>query len=112
LLGARDALAIDVDPIAAEVTRENAEANGVTDRVQARAGTIDDVEGTYDLVVANIQHVILMPMARSLIARVGRTLVLSGLLAEESSDIRAAYGALRFVRERRAGDWISLTFER
>jgi ribosomal protein L11 methyltransferase len=112
LLGAKDALAIDIDPIAAEVTRENAEMNGVSDRVSARAATIDDVKGTYDVVVANIQHVILMPIANDLIARVGRTLILSGLLAEESSDIRGAYAALRFVRERRAGDWISLTFER
>lgn len=112
LLGAREALAIDVDPIAVDVARENAEANAVSDRVHAKAGVIDDVHDAYDVIVANIQHVVLMPIAAPLIARVEKTLILSGLLAEESSDVRRAYGALRFVRERRAGDWISLTFER
>jgi ribosomal protein L11 methyltransferase len=114
LLGAKSALAIDVDPDAVRVTVENAEMNSVADRLAPTAGTIDDAPGTYDVVLANIQSTILIPIAKELCARVspGGTLILSGLLAGEGDTIRSAYSALRFVRERASGDWISLAFER
>src|SRR5690606_33199087 len=83
LLGAGSALAIDVDPIAVSVTAENAAENGVADRLRAETTAIEDVGGDYELVLANIQSGVLIPMAPSLTARVspGGHLVLSGLLA-------------------------------
>lgn len=114
LLGARDALAVDVDPIAVEVARENAEVNGVGDRVEASVTPVEQIEGTFPLVLANIQNAILVPMASALMAKVapGGALVLSGLLAPEEDEIRAAFGALRFAGKRAENDWIALAFER
>ena len=114
LLGATDAIAIDVDPIAVDVTRENAEVNGVSDRVEASDRPVEAIEGTFELVLANIQNAILVPMASALIAKVapGGALVLSGLLAPEEDEIRAAFGALRFAGKRADKDWIALAFER
>lgn len=115
LLGAKEVTAIDVDPIAAEVTRENAEVNGVADRLRASTQPIDEVEGTFDLVLANIQRVILVPMAAALCAKVapGGTLVLSGLLAPEEDEVRAAYEPLASFAEKTAdGEWIALRFTR
>lgn len=113
LLGAREVLAIDVDPIAVQVTDENTQANAVADHVHAKAGTIDDAPGTYDIVLANIQATILLPIAAHVAARVAPrgTLVLSGLLTTDEDAIRSTYAALRFIRKRTAGDWISLAFE-
>jgi len=114
MLGAADAIAIDVDPIAVEVTRENAEVNGVADRVRASDTPVEAIDGTFELVLANIQNAILVPMASELIAKVapGGSLVLSGLLAPEEDEIRAAFGALRFAGKRADKDWIALAFER
>lgn len=114
MLGAVDAIAIDVDPIAVEVTRENAEVNGVADRVRASDTPVEAIDGTFELVLANIQNAILVPMASELIAKVapGGSLVLSGLLAPEEDEIRAAFGALRFAGKRADKDWIALAFER
>lgn len=114
LLGARDAVAIDIDPIAVEVTRENAEVNGVADRLRASEAPIETIEGTFELVVANIQNAILVPMASALIERVapGGVLILSGLLAHEEDEIRAAFGSLSFAGKRADKDWIALSFER
>ncbi len=112
LLGAESAVAVDVEDEAVAVTNENAEKNGVRARVSASTTPIDRVEGRYDLVLANIESRVLLPIAAELIARVqpGGTLILSGLLATEEEEIRAAYGALSFERTRAERDWISMVF--
>ncbi|MFC1464362.1 MAG: 50S ribosomal protein L11 methyltransferase [Candidatus Brachytrichaceae bacterium NZ_4S206] len=114
LLGAADVVATDVDPIAVEVTLENAQVNGVTERVCATTDDVSQVPGTYPLVLANIQSAILVPMAPALMQKVapGGHLVLSGLLAPEEDEIRAAYGALRHVRTTAERDWIGIVFAR
>ena len=110
-LGAARVVAVDVDPIAVRVTDENAEINGVA--VEASTTLIEDVPGRYPIVLANIRSPILIPMTESLVAHLtpGGVLVLSGLLAEEESEIRAVYDAhLRFDGVRRDGDWIALAY--
>ncbi|MDQ3036502.1 MAG: 50S ribosomal protein L11 methyltransferase [Myxococcota bacterium] len=113
LLGARDATAVDNDELAITATNENAEANAVANRVRASTTPVAKLRGRWDLVVANIESRVLLPMSKTLIAKVapGGTLVLSGLLVPEEDEIRSAYGALRFVGKRVERDWIALTFE-
>lgn len=110
-LGAARVVAVDVDPIAVRVTDENAEINAVA--IEASSTPIEDVPGRYPIVLANIRSPILIPMTESLVAHLtpGGVLVLSGLLAEEESEIRAVYDAhLRFDGVRRDGDWIALAY--
>lgn len=110
-LGAARVVAVDVDPIAVRVTDENAEINGVA--IEASTTPIEDVPGRYPIVLANIRSPILIPMTESLVAHLtpGGVLVLSGLLAEEESEIRSVYDAhLRFDGVRRDGDWIALAY--
>ncbi|GAB5547556.1 MAG: 50S ribosomal protein L11 methyltransferase [Sandaracinaceae bacterium] len=110
-LGAARVVAVDVDPIAVRVTDENAEINGVA--IEASTTPVEDVPGRYPIVLANIRSPILIPMTESLVAHLtpGGVLVLSGLLAEEESEIRAVYDAhLRFDGVRRDGDWIALAY--
>lgn len=113
LLGAEDATAVDVDPDAIAVTVENAEINAVAERMRASTTPVAALRGRWDLVLANIESRVLLPMAKTLIAKVapGGTLVLSGLLAPEEDEIRDAYGALTFASKRSERDWIALTFE-
>ncbi len=109
LAGASRAVGVDVDPIAARVTLENAELNGVT--IEASTTDVADVPGRFPLVLANIRAPILIPMAPALEARTAGHVVLSGLLVTERDEVREAFDA-RFdlVRELVDGDWLALTY--
>jgi ribosomal protein L11 methyltransferase len=105
-LGAGEVVAIDIDPAAAEVTRANAAANGVT--VDASTTPVADVLGTFDIVLANIGATVLREMAAELQARVapGGVLVLSGLLSDRWEDVAACYAGTATRTE--LDGWISL----
>lgn len=75
-------VATDIDPEALEVTRENAEANGLGRRILRRR---DLPRGEFDLVLANIQLDAHIALARGLAGAVapGGDLVLAGLLQDQ-----------------------------
>jgi ribosomal protein L11 methyltransferase len=105
-LGAARALAMDIDPQALLATRQNAERNGVLDRVQT---TDDPAAGgrPVDALVANILAGPLVELAPRLAAlvRPGGQLALSGLLAGEQADaVAAAYAAWFDIRLTAARD--------
>jgi len=85
-------LAVDVDPEATACARENLERNRV-ETVATRTGTLADARGPFDVVLANIQADVLLPLAGALVAALapGATLVLSGLLTEAAPPVLAAY---------------------
>jgi ribosomal protein L11 methyltransferase len=95
-LGAASVTAVDIEPEAVIATRVNAEANGVAARVVASVVDPDrplaQVEGPFDLVVANIGGGVLPKLAAPLAALVapGGRLVLSGLLEEQVDAVVAA----------------------
>ena len=90
LLGAGEVVGIDIDPDAVPVTIDNAARNGVAVRVSTTP--LAEVEGRYDLVLANIGADVLVDLAPELRDR-GRTLLLSGVLAERADEVAAAYAA-------------------
>jgi ribosomal protein L11 methyltransferase len=115
-LGAARAVAVDVDPDAVAVTRENAQRNALADRVDASETPVGEVAGTFPVVLANIESGTLVELAPALVARVapGGRLVLSGILAPDVApsqleDVRRAFRALREVDVRRQGEWIAVT---
>jgi len=91
-LGAASARAVDVDPAAVDATRANADRNRVADRVTVACVGPSDVEGDFDLVVANIGGGALVDLAPTLVERVrpGGVLVLSGQLDERVDALVAA----------------------
>lgn len=111
-------IAVDIDPEAATTTRENAELNGLGDRLKAIAGTVSDLdlgEG-FSLVVANIRPKVLIPDAAAIKATVAPHcfLVLSGILTDEASEVAQAYKTPEFklVASPEQGDWCALVFRR
>jgi len=106
-------LAVDIDPEATACTDENLERNGVT-TVETRAGTLADVAGPFDIVLANIQADILLPLAGDLCATLAprATLVLSGLLTDATPPVLAAYLAAGLTLEARRDEdeWTALRF--
>ncbi|QXT35185.1 50S ribosomal protein L11 methyltransferase [Sphingomonas sanguinis] len=106
-------VATDIDPIAIDVTAENAAINGVdgVELIVADGALADPIMAgaPYDLVIANILAGPLISMAPELaaIAGSGATLVLAGLLETQRADVVAAYEACGCALETvdRRGDW-------
>jgi ribosomal protein L11 methyltransferase len=109
-LGASRARAIDVDADAALVAEENATRNGLDERVEADSTPIEAIDGTYPVVVANIEARVLIPMMPELTKRVGPggLLVLSGILAPQKDDVCAAYRAFALEDAPAKGEWVAL----
>ena len=92
-LGAREATAFDIDPQALQATRENAAKNGLAAQVTV-AEFASDIEGRFDIVVANILSGPLIGLAPGLApkARAGSALLLAGMLARQADEVAQAYG--------------------
>ena len=114
VLGADRAIAIDNDPEAIDVTRENAARNGLTERVDASTTDVAALTVTAPLVLANIEARILIPMAKDLAARVapGGLLLLSGILVPQKDDVRAAYADMDLEGAPALGEWVLLALRR
>src|SRR5688572_12422125 len=91
-LGARAALAFDIDPQALTATRENAAKNELASRVDV-AERMKAVTGAFDVVLANILAGPLVELAPRLarLARPGGEIVLAGLLTSQAAEVAQAY---------------------
>jgi ribosomal protein L11 methyltransferase len=112
-------LASDIDPVAVEVTEENARANGVAPWVRAVTadGLVHPVlaaNAPYDLVIANILAGPLTRLAPQIVGALkpGGLLVLSGLLHNQEAMILSFYHRLRFLSRHREGPWSALVLEK
>ena len=115
-LGAEAVRAVDVDPDAVAVTRENAERNGLTMRVVADDVPVGALDDRYGTVLANIEAKTLVELAPDLAPRVapGGQLVLSGILAPavapaQVEDVLRAFAALELGSIRQMGEWAAIS---
>ncbi len=110
LFGAASARCIDNDADTVGVVVETAERNEVAARLEANTTPVEELSGTYDLVLANIEARVLIPLAGALAARVapGGTLVLSGILVGQEDEVLAAYPTLRCEARPVMGEWAAL----
>lgn len=109
-LGARSALGIDTDPQALTVSTENAERNGVNDRLVLFLPEAMPIEVSADVVLANILAPALLALAPRLTAltRTHGTLLLSGLLAHQADEVEAAYAHDFSLQRVVTDDWALL----
>lgn len=113
-LGARVAYGTDIDPQALRVSQENAERNGVAARLKLSPPEALPPDACADVVVANILARPLIELA-SRLARLVHTngeLLLTGLLREQTDDVRAAYANVFEFEARQRGDWVMLVGRR
>ncbi len=110
MLGARHAIAVDIDPQALQATRENAARNRVGDQIEAclpeQVGTV-----SADIVVANILAGPLLALAPILASRVrpGGRLALAGLLRQHADEVEAGFRQwFGFGPRLQQEDWILL----
>jgi ribosomal protein L11 methyltransferase len=108
--GAREVVAVDTDEVAVKEARENVARNGVA--IDLRVGSAADLDGAFDVILANIVAAVLQRIAPDLAAHLapGGRLVVAGIIATEQAETVAAFEAhgLRCAGRDREGDWISL----
>jgi ribosomal protein L11 methyltransferase len=114
-LGARKIWAIDNDPVALTVARENLLANGVSERIHLSRTQLGGIKKTFSVVVANLTVETILELAGLLEKKVARNgyLILSGILHQKSSAIGRCFGAkFRTVRRKRSREWMTLLLQR
>lgn len=104
------AAGVDIDPGSVAAARENTSLNGVS--VDFTATPVEDVEGTYDLVVANLFAEVLVALAPALVRLTGARLVLAGILVDKAPRVEAAMADLSLVSRVVDGDWVCLEYAR
>jgi ribosomal protein L11 methyltransferase len=115
-LGAGRVAANDEDPVAVAVARENAERNGAA--LELTGASLGGIAGAFDVVVANILANVLVALAPALAAKVapGGVLLLSGILAGQEEEVRAAQVRQGLAPlpggDRREGEWVLLALRR
>jgi ribosomal protein L11 methyltransferase len=112
--GAREVVAVDTDQVAVNEARENVARNGVG--IHLGVGSAADLEGAFDVILANIVAAALQKIASDLAAHLvpGGRLVVAGIIATEEEETAAAFTAhgMRAVARDREADWVSLELTR
>ena len=109
-LGAAKAVGVDNDPQALTATFDNAERNGVGERLAVYLPQ-DEPVATYPVVVANILASALDALAETLAARVasGGRIALSGILHGQEGDLLARYSEwFDDLVATQDGDWMRI----
>ena len=104
--------AIDVAPAAVAATRANAVRNGLDPhRITADATPIGELEGCYDLVVANVLAPALIEMAADLRRLAASTLIVSGLIDGRYDHVVDALAPLHVVDVHTIDGWAAVTLQ-
>ena len=114
LFGAPSATAIDISTASPQVTKNNAVANGVGERVEASCAPLSSIDRRYPVVVANILAPVLIELSADLVGAVdvGGLLILSGLLADRYDHVAAAMTGFEVVNVDELDGWVALTMQR
>lgn len=115
-LGAAHILANDIDEEACLVARENIAQNGLSDIITVTPEPLEELTGTFDIVIANILAEENVRLASHLIARLatGGTLLLSGILREKEAYVREGFriACLSGPTVTYDADWCCLNYQR
>lgn len=115
-LGTGRVLALDIDPEAVAVAEGNLAANGLAGRVECGTTPLEQLNGSYDIILANIlaeELVRLSPhLARSLAP--GGLLILSGILAEKEQLVLDGFAPspLEHRETLHDGEWVAMLYSR
>jgi ribosomal protein L11 methyltransferase len=113
-LGANHVIAIDIDPQAITVAMDNVIMNGCENRITVSQTPVAQIEGLFDIVVANILAEELVKMADELSAKVrpGGYLILSGILIEKEDTVLNGFSipGIILMETSRDAEWSCLTY--
>ena len=128
LLGGKQVLALDIDPLSVESTTRNAAANGAADKIRVALGSLPprgetDEEAVaqareiapagFDLMLVNILAEVIADLLRRGLAdwlAAGGVMITAGIIVERQDLVRRALetAGLEIIDRRQQGDWVSL----
>jgi ribosomal protein L11 methyltransferase len=112
--GAREVVARDIDEVAVKEARENVDRNGVA--IDLAVGGAADLDGAFDVILANIVAAILQKIAGDLSIHLAPhgALIVAGIIATEESETAATFAVygLRVAKREQDGDWVALELTR
>lgn len=111
-LGASRCVGVDNDVTSVELAKECAQENGI-EGVELSTQTLPNIEGKFDLVLANILANTLVELAPLIAPKVKQHLVLAGVLVPQAEEVTAAYvkAGLKHAGNATIGEWIRLEFD-
>lgn len=109
-LGAECVDACDIDPIAVKAAGQNAQRNGVSDKVNVGLSScLTCAEGGYDVILANITADVLISMKDDIgkYLSEGGCVIMSGIILSRAKDVEQAYSSAGFSIEKAPvkGEW-------
>lgn len=112
-LGAGKVLAVDNDAAATSATIENAEVNGVTEKLEIIHGNLlDQAHGPADVIVANIIADVIIFLARHIhrFMHTDSVFIASGILVEKKQDVLTALdmNGLQVLEVQEMGEWCAI----
>jgi ribosomal protein L11 methyltransferase len=109
-LGASRVVAVDVKADAVAATRRNAATNDIDQRVEVTLAPLREIDGAFDVVVANVGRAAIVELARELVQLVspGGWLAVSGFSPSHCSLVAGFLGPLVELERRTSGEWSAL----
>lgn len=105
LLGAKNALGVDIDAQSVKTAKENAEINNITDKTDFIVGDLaDKVSGKYDIICANIVADIIIKLLPDVnkFMKEDAILIVSGIIDIRKEDVFSAIKQNGFIIEEEA----------
>jgi len=116
MLGVKDVVGFDTDPVAIIESRKNAKKNGVLDKIKFFCGYLESAKGQYDLIVANVYIEPILFMKEGLKSKLSPSgaLIISGIphIRRDEAVRGLKLAGLVLQSELRQGDWVALEFAR
>ena len=113
LLGAKRAVGVDIDELAAKIALENAALNHVEDRLTTYVGDLTDkITGTYDVICANIVADVIIRLCPDIpqFLKPGGVFITSGIIDTRKEDVVAAIekAGIRIVAINEDNGWVAI----
>ncbi len=88
-LGAETVMACDIDEVSCQVATDNVKQNNLTEKICITDSSLEEIPGSYDLVLANILAAENLRLGSLLVEHLlpGGTLILSGILIEQEQQV-------------------------
>lgn len=119
-LGANEIVALDTDSVAVKATLENAEDNGVADKIEALEGSLETVVSSprrFDIALVNILAKVIIRMCDEglgQVVRPGGVGVFGGIIIEQGDEVEEALRktGLEPYKRRYSGEWVVIEARR
>lgn len=115
-LGVKKIIALENDPVALKVARENVCYNGVQEQIVLSRSKLIQLRNSFPVVVANLTAETILEIARELERRVAPQgyLILSGILKPRARDVSSHFcsNGFRMVAGKQEKEWMTLLLRR